>query len=186
MQLTLRPYLWYKLLNSLFFGLAVGSIFVLYTPLEPSIFSLGGIGLAVGLLVVAKVYEKMMNLLVFYRITLLVELLALLIVVSFLVFQYSYNNVLFIYISYQLTFVFGNYLMRMETLALKRTALLSFADVIKQKGYLAGMVLSYVFYKVIEFFGITNKESQVYYLHIGLLVIQIVIIFFVFKAFRSR
>ncbi len=186
MQLTLRPYLWYKLLNSLFFGLAVGSIFVLYTPLEPSIFSLGGIGLAVGLLVVAKVYEKMMNLLVFYRITLLVELLALLIVVSFLVFQYSYNNVLFIYISYQLTFVFGNYLMRMETLALKRTSLLSFADVIKQKGYLAGMVLSYVFYKVIEFFGITNKESQVYYLHIGLLVIQIVIIFFVFKAFRSR
>lgn len=145
MQLILRPYLWYKLLNSLFFGLAVGSIFVLYTPLEPSVFSLGGIGLAVGLLVVAKVYEKMMNLLVFYRITLLVELISLLIVISFLVFQYSYSNVLFIYISYQLTFVFGNYLVRMETLALKRAALLSFADVTKQQGYLAGMVLSYFF-----------------------------------------
>lgn len=186
MNINLRPYLWYKLLNSLFFGLAVGSIFVLYTPLEPSVFSLGGIGLAVGLLVVAKVYEKMMNLLVFYRITLLVELLALLIVVSFLLFEYSYHNVLFVYISYQLTFVFGNYLMRMETLALKRTALLSFADVIKQKGYLAGMVLSYLFYKIIEFFGIVDKQSQVYDLHIGLLGIQIVIIFFVFKAFRSR
>lgn len=186
MKLNLRPYLWYKLLNSLFFGLAVGSVFVLYTPLEPSVFSLGGIGLAVGLLVVAKAYEKMMNLLVFYRITLLVEFLALLIVVSFLIFQYSYTNVLFIYISYQFTFVFGNYLMRIETLALKRTVLLSFADVVKQKGYLAGMVLSYVFYKSIEYFGVLDKQSQVYCLHIGLLAVQIVIIYCVFKAFRSR
>ena len=186
MKINLRPYLWYKLLNSLFFGLAVGSVFVLYTPLEPSVFSLGGIGLAIGLLVVAKGYEKMMNLLVFYRVTLFVEFLALLIVVSFLLFQYSYSDVLFIYISYQLTFVIGNYLMRMETLALKRTSLLSFADVIKQKGYLAGMVISYLFYKIIEFFGIADKEMQVYYLHALLLVIQIVILWCVFKAFRAR
>jgi len=186
MTLNLRPYLWYKLLNSLFFGLAVGSVFVLYTPLEPSVFSLGGIGLAVGLLVVAKVYEKMMNLLVFYRITLLVELLSLFIVISFLIFKYSYINVLCIYASYQLTFVFGNYLMRIETLALKRTVLLSFADVVKQQGYLAGMVISYLFYKTVEFFGIDNKENQVYFLHIGLLIVQIVIIYCVFKAFRSR
>lgn len=186
MKINLRPYLWYKLLNSLFFGLAVGSIFVLYTPLEPSVFSLGGIGLAVGLLVVAKVYEKMMNLLAFYRITLLVEFLALLIIVSFLIFQYSYANVLFIYISYQLTFVFGNYLMRMETLALGRTTLLSFADVVKQQGYLAGMIISYLFYKIVEFFGVVDKENQVYFLHGLLLVVQIVIIYCVFKAFRSR
>lgn len=186
MKLNLRPYLWYKLLNSLFFGLAVGSVFVLYTPLEPSVFSLGGIGLAIGLLVVAKVYEKMMNLLVFYRVTLFVEFLALLIVVSFLLFRYSYSSVLFIYISYQLTFVFGNYLMRIETLALKRTILLSFADVLKQKGYLIGMVLSYLFYKGIEWYGISDKQEQVYALHVGLLFIQIVIILLVFKAFRSR
>jgi hypothetical protein len=76
--------------------------------------------------------------------------------------------------------------MRMETLALKRTALLSFADVIKQQGYLAGMVISYLFYKIIEFFGVINKESQVYYLHVGLLIVQIVIIYCIFKAFRSR
>lgn len=186
MNINLRPYLWYKLLNSLFFGLAVGSVFVLYTPLEPSVFSLGGIGLAVGLLVVAKVYEKMMNLLVFYRITLLVEFLALLIIISFLIFQYSYTNVLFIYISYQLTFVFGNYLMRMETLALKRTTLLSFADVVKQQGYLAGMIISYLFYKIVEFCGVIDKETQVYCLHGLLLVVQIVIIYCVFKAFCDR
>jgi len=186
MFLHVRAYLWYKLLNSLFFGLSVGSVFVLYTPLEPSIFSLGGIGLAVGLLVVAKMYEKMMNLLVFYRITLLVEVLALLIIVSFLIFQYAYSNVLFIYISYQMTFVFGNYLMRMETLALKRTALLSFADVMRQKGYLIGMVLSYLFYKVLEYTGIEAKQMQVYYLHGMLFVLQCAILFLVFKAFRSR
>lgn len=186
MKLSLRPYLWYKLFNSLFFGLAVGSVFVLYTPLEPSVFSLGGIGLAVGLLVVAKVYEKMMNLLVFYRVTLFVELLTLLVVVSFLLFRYNYSNVLFIYLSYQLMFVFGNYLMRIETLVLKRTVLLSFADVLKQKGYLIGMVLSYLFYKSIEWAGIMDKQEQVYALHGGLLVIQIVIIVLVFKAFRSR
>lgn len=186
MHLHLRAYLWYKLFNSLFFGLAVGSIFVLYTPLEPSIFSLGGILLAVGMLLVAKFYEKMMNLLVFYRITLLVECVALLIVLSFLVFQYHYINVLFIYASYQLTFIFGNYLVRVETLLLKRTALLSLADVLKQKGYLFGMILSYLFYKILEFYAILDKQIQVYVLHVGLLFLQIVILLLVLKAFRSR
>lgn len=186
MRLALRPYLWYKLLNSLFFGLTVGSVFVLYTPLEPSIFSLGGIGLAIGLLWVAKAYEKMMNLLVFYGVSLGVEILSLLIIISFLLFDYAYINVLMIYSAYQITFMFGNYLMRMETLALKRTILLSFADVVKQKGYLAGMVLSYLFYKVMEYFGMVEKQTQVYALHGLLLGVQIVIILLVFKAFRSR
>jgi len=186
MRLNLRAYLWYKLLNSLFFGLSVGSIFILYTPLEPSVFSLGGILLAIGLLLVAKFYEKMMHLLVFYRITLLVEFVALFIVVSFLVFQYNYINVLFIYASYQLTFMFGGYLVRMETLLLKKTALLSFADILKQKGYLLGMILSYLFYKIVEFYGVLDKEMQVYILHVGLLLLQVVIVLVVFRAFTRR
>ena len=186
MHLVLRPYLWYKLFNSLFFGLAVGSVFVLYTPLEPSIFSLGGIGLALGLLVVAKVYEKMMNLLVFYRVTLFVEVLSFVIVVAFLIWKYHYMDALFIYASYQLTFVFGNYLIRIETLALKRTILLSFADVAKQKGYLIGMILSYLFYKSVELIGINDKQMQVYYLHCGLLLLQIVIITLVLNSFSRR
>jgi len=186
MKLHLRAYLWYKLFNSLFFGLSVGSIFVLYTPLEPSIFSLGGIVLAVGMLVVAKFYEKMMHLLVFYRITFLVELIALGIVLSFLLFKYHYANALFIYASYQVTFMFGGYLVRMETLVLKKTALLSFADVLKQKGYLVGMVLSYGFYKVLEYYGITDKQTQVYALHVSLFLLQMVILYLVFKAFSKR
>lgn len=186
MKLHLRAYLWYKLLNSLFFGLSVGSIFILYTPLEPSVFSLGGILLAIGMLLVAKWYEKMMNLLVFYRITLLVELVALFIVTSFLVFQYNYINVLFIYASYQFTFMFGGYLVRMETLLLRKTVLLSFADILKQKGYLFGMVLSYAFYKIVEFYGVLDKQMQVYILHGGLLFLQIGIVLLVFRAFTRR
>ena len=169
----------------MFFGLSVGSIFVLYAPLEPSIFSLGGIVLAMAMLLVAKFYEKMMNLLVFYRVTLLVEIVPFLIIISFLVFQYHYASVLFIYVLYQVIFTFGNYLVRMETLVLKRALLLGFADVLKQKGYLLGLVISYIFYKVAEFFGITNKQEQVYALHFGLLFLQIVILLLVFKTFQS-
>ena len=33
----------YKFFNSLFLGLSVGAIFTLYAPLEPSIYSLGGV-----------------------------------------------------------------------------------------------------------------------------------------------
>lgn len=186
MQLNLRPYLWYKLFNSLFFGLTVGSIFVLYTPLEPSVFSLGGIILAIGLLVVAKAYEKMMNLLVFYYVTLGVELIAFGIVLALLIFGFHYPNALFIYASYQLTFMFGGYLVRIETLILKRTTLLSLADVMKQKGYLLGMVWSYLFYKGLESMGITDKQIQVYDLHMLLLLQQIAIIVLVFKSFKGR
>lgn len=186
MKIHLRAYLWYKLFNSLFFGLSVGSIFVLYTPLEPSIFSLGGIVLAIAMLFVAKFYEKMMNLLVFYRVTLLVEIVPFLIIISFLLFQYHYASVLFIYVSYQVTFVFGNYLVRMETLVLKRATLLGFADVLKQKGYLLGMVFSYLFYKIVEYYGITNKQEQVYDLHFGLFFLQLLILLLVFKTFRTH
>ena len=104
MFLHIRAYFWYKLFNTMFFGLTVGSIFVLYTPLEPSVFSLGGIALAIGLLFVAKAYEKMMNLLVFFRITLLVELITLGLIVSFLIFKYNYVNSLLIYSLYQITY----------------------------------------------------------------------------------
>ena len=159
---------------------------MLYTPLEPSVFSLGGIVLAIGMLFVAKGYEKMMNLLVFYRITLLVEVVVFGLVLSFLLFKYHYANALFIYASYQLTFVFGSYLVRMETLALKRAKLFSFADILKQKGYLLGMVLSYGFYTILAHYGIDDKQLQVYYLHIFLFLLQMAIIFTVFKAFSSK
>jgi len=185
MQLNLRAYIWYKFLNSLFFGVSVGSIFILYTPLEPSIYSLGGIFLALSMLFLAKWYDVMMNLKVFYKVTLLVEMIVLIFVGLFLVFNYSYMTALSVYVGYQITFVFGNYLVRMETIALKKTQLLSFADVAKQKGYLFGMIISYMFYKFLEYLNIVDKKIQVYDLHVGLLLLQICIVILVIKAFKK-
>lgn len=184
MQLNLRAYIWYKFLNSFFFGVSVGSIFILYTPLEPSVYSLGGIFLALGMLFIAKWYDVMMNMKVFYKITLFIELIVLLFVGFFLIFNYSYMTALSIYIGYQVTFIFGSYLVRMETIALKRTTILSFTDVAKQKGYLFGMIISYLFYKLLEYLHVTDKKIQVYDLHVGLFVLQVVILILVLKAFK--
>lgn len=180
----LRPYLWFKLLNSLFFGLSTGSVFILYSPLKPSVYSLGGIILALGLLVVAKFYTPMMNRRVFYAITLMVEAVILAMICYFLFFSYSYMSALLIYASYQFTFIFGGYLVRAETVALGRAKAMSFVDVAKQKGYLAGMVLAYGFYKFLEWQGISDKQEQVYILHFGLLGLQLIIILLIFKAFK--
>ena len=186
MKLNLRAYICYKFLNSLFFGVSIGSIFVLYTPLEPSIYSLGGIVLALGMLFVAKCYDVLMNLRAFFYATVFVESVVLIFVLAFLVFGYSYMIALSIYIGYQLTFMLGNYLVRMETIALKKTAILSFVDVMKQKGYLLGMVASYGFYKFLEYLDVSDKKIQVYDLHVGLFVLQILIMYSVFRAFKER
>jgi hypothetical protein len=169
----------------LFLGLSVGSVFILYTPLEPSIYSLGGIALALSMLIVAKFYEKMMHLLIFFRITLLVEVVVLVMVGYFLLFSYSYQSALLIYVGYQITFAFGNYLVRAETIFLHKTRLLSMIDVAKQKGYLVGLLLSYGFYKALEFSGIVEKQEQVYLLHFLLLFDQVLIIFLLRKAFAK-
>lgn len=164
----------------------MGSIFVLYTPLEPSIYSLGGIFLAIGMLVVAKFYNKIMNIEAFFYITLLVEVVVLAFICAFLILNYSYMSALLVYLGYQVTFVFGSYLVRMETIALRRTEFISFADVMKQKGYLVGLVLSYLFYKLLDYINITDKQVQVYDLHIGLLALEVVIVVMIFRSFGKK
>ncbi len=167
-------------------GLSVGSIFILYTPLQPSVFSLGGIFLAIGMLVLAKFYSKIMNIEAFFYITLFVELIVLAFVLAFLILNYSYMSALVVYLGYQVTFVFGSYLVRMETIALKKTKIISMADIIKQKGYLAGLVFSYLFYKIMEQINISDKQIEVYDLHIGLLVLEIIIILMIFRSFSKK
>jgi len=182
-NLKIRYYLYYKFLNSLFLGLSVGSVFVLYAPLEPSVFSLGGIFLALGMLFLTKIYYKIMNIRSFFYITLFVEIVVFVFVLAFLILNYSYKSALLVYIGYELTFVFGSYLVRMETIVLHKTQVLSWADAMKQKGYLAGLVLSYLFYKILDFIQITNKQIQVYDLYCLLLLLEIGIIFTVYKTF---
>jgi putative membrane protein len=185
MRLNLRNYVYYKLLNSLFLGLSVGSIFVIYTPLEPSVYSIGGILLALGMLFLAKFYENLMEIKIFFYITLFVELIVLSFVGFFLYYNYSYITAMSVYAGYQLTFVFGNYLVRMETISLKRSKLLSFVDIAKQKGYLLGLILSYLFYKSLAYFAINDKQIQVYNLYLILFILQIIIIVLILKSFKK-
>jgi len=138
------------------------------------------------MLILAKFYSKIMNIKSFFYITLLVEFTVLAFVCAFLVLNYSYMSALMIYLGYQVTFIFGSYLVRMETIALKRTEFISFADIMKQKGYLVGLVISYLFYKLLTYAGIVDKQTQVYDLHVGLFVLEIVIILMIFRSFGKK
>ena len=186
LKIIQRAFVLYKFFNSLFLGVSVGSIFTIYTPLEPSVYSIGGIVLALGMLIVAKQYHKILNTSYFYRISLLVELVILALVIGFLIFSYSYQTALWVYIGYQLTFIFGSYLVRAETLVLKKDDILTRVDTAKQFGYLTGMGLSYGFYKLIEFaWQINDNQEQVYALHFILFAVELVVIAFLLKAFKK-
>jgi len=181
-----RRYLWYKCLNSLFTGVSVGAIFTLYAPLEPSLFSLGGILLALAMLLIAKMYQKIMNWKSFYAIAMAVELVMLSVVLAVLLLFKGYYLALYVYVGYQLTFAFGSYLVRAETVLFKKRALLSFFDVAKQKGYLLGMALSYLFYKIsAALFIDIDAQRQLYDLHFLLLLIQLTVILTLYSAFRG-
>ena len=185
-KIDINKYTIYKLLNSLFLGLSVGSVFVLYTPLKPSIYSLGGIFLAIGMLLLARLYPYIMTMKWFFRFSLFVEFTILIVIIYFLLNPYTYTTALFIYIGYQITFVFGSYLVRAETLAINDDNKLSKVDTAKQGGYLIGMLLSYSFYKVLEkFYSITDKQAQVYDLHYILLVNELLIILFLYVSFKN-
>jgi len=187
LKLNIHQFIKYKFLNSMFLGLSVGSIFILYSPLMPSIYSIGGIFLALGMLTVAKFYYKILNINYFYKISLFVEIVLLFIVSYFLFFSYSYITAFIVYAGYQMTFVFGSYLVRAETLFLKKSKSLTLVDVAKQKGYLLGMLLSYAIYEFLEYlFGITDKQTQVYFMHFALLITQSTIIFYLLKSFKVK
>ena len=155
LQLNHRNYTIYKFFNSLFLGTSIGSVFIIYSPLEPAIYSIGGIVLALGLMGVALFYEKILNIGYFYIISLFVEIVILAVLIAFLIFSYSYEIALCVYIGYQVTFIFGSYLGRVETLLLKKKRILKAVDISKQAGYMIGLLLSYI---VFLFIGIKASD----------------------------
>ncbi|WP_457624405.1 hypothetical protein [Persephonella sp.] len=182
-----RRYFWYRFFNSIFTGLSVGSIFTIYVPLKPSIYSVGGILLAAGMLVVARFYEKLMNLRNFFLISVFVEAVVLFLVIFFLLKPYTYTTALLIYAGYQLTFVFGSYLVRTETIFLKKKKFLSLLDMYKQSGYLGGLVVSFLFYQGLErLSGIETNQEKVYLLHFLLLFVELVVIYTLLRSFKIR
>tara|TARA_B100000902_G_scaffold267735_1_gene253788 strand:- start:4812 stop:5378 length:567 start_codon:yes stop_codon:yes gene_type:complete len=186
MNLNVKPFLLYKLLNSLFTGISIGILFTIYTPLDPSIYSLGGIILAASMLLIARYYEQLLNIKSFYYISLMVELIMLLTIIIFIILKYSLVSALIIYALYQFTFIFGSYLVRAETIVAKDKALLSKIDVYKQVGYLLGLCLSFIFYKIIEDnFLISDTKTQIIFLNYILLILQIIIISFLQVSFSS-
>lgn len=178
-----RNFILYKFFNSLFLGLSVGAIFTIYAPLDPSIYSIGGIALASAMLIIARLYHKILHIEWFYRISLAVELVLLAVIIYFLIFPYTYQTAIAVYLGYQFTFIFGSYLLRAETLIAKDQALLISIDTAKQFGYLVGMGASYLFYKLLEYRHITDNQTKVYDLHYLLLGVEIVIIVLIFRSF---
>lgn len=187
MKLNEKAFLTYKLFNSSFTGLSIGILFTIYQPLEdPSIHSIGGMILAIGMLLIAKFYEKILNIKSFFIISLAVEITILATLAVFFLLQYSLVSALLIYCGYQLTFIFGGYLVRAETLVAKKKGLLSQIDVNKQIGYLIGLGTSYIFYKTLEFgFDISDGKTQINILHYLLTPLQIIIIFLLIKSFKK-
>ena len=180
-------YLKYKFFNSLFLGISVGSYITIYSPLDIKTFSIGGIFLAVAMIVIAKYYNEIININYFKKISLIVEYCILISLLILLIFSFSYAISLAIYVIYQITFSFGSYLVRTETMLFNEKEIISKLDVIKQQGTLIGMGFSFVFYKLIEnYLLIDDNETQVYYVHFVLLIVQIITIVFLTNSFVVR
>jgi len=188
MTLKDKAFLYYKLFNSSFTGLSIGIIFTIYQPLEDtSIYSIGGMVLAAGMLVIAKFYDRLLNIDSFFKISLFVELIILLTLLIFLYLKYSPLSALLIYCGYQLTFIFGGYLVRAETLVAESKELLGKIDVNKQLGYLIGLGLSFVFYKILELgYDISDAQIQIIILHYFLISLQILIIILLLNSFKFK
>ena len=186
MKLNNRFFLIYKLFNSSFTGLSIGILFTIYQPLTPSVYSIGGIILAAFMLLLAKYYEELLNIKYFYYISLLVEYIILATIIIFMISGYSLTTALLIYIGYQITFIFGGYLVRAETLVAEKKELLSKIDIYKQIGYLIGLFGSFIFYKILEIgFNIVKPELQIDILHYLLLTIQVIIIILLLNSFKK-
>ncbi len=186
---ALRPdrFIQYKFLNSLFLGLSVGAVFVLYTPLSPAVFSAGGIGLAIGTLVVATQYRRILAARWFFHLSLLVELVTLSGVVAVLTFPVELPLALFVYIGYQLTFSLGNYLVRCETLLMVSVDQLRKLDVAKQAGYLLGMGAAWAIYSWLAASAhMQDRTAQVVALHWVLVVVEILVIAALWRSFHRQ
>ena len=166
--------------------MSVGILFTIYKPLEePSIYSLGGIVLAISMLLIALFYEKLLNIKSFYAISMLVEIVMMVSLITFLILEISFVSALLIYCLYQFTFIFGGYLVRAETLVANDKDFLAKIDVLKQIGYLVGLSASYLFYKIMEYsFAIIEAEIQIEILHYLLIILQLLIIVLLIFSFK--
>lgn len=183
MNLLFRPYLRYKFLNALFTGIVGGSIFTIYASLSPSIFSIGGILLALGMMGMAYLYHRLMRMEYFFRFSLVSELIMLGMVAYFLLFSSQPLTALVIYGAYQLSFILGGYLARAETHFAQKARIMGWIDIAKQQGHMSGLALSYGFYTLLGHFKITDAAAQVYLLHWLLFPLEGLIVVLLIRSF---
>ena len=113
------------------------------------------------------------------------EIVLLLAVGYFLIFPYTYMTAMLVYLGYQFTFVFGSYLLRAETLIVETSDILTTLDTAKQLGYLIGMGVSFLFYKLLEHYAISDNQDKIYNLHYILIAVEITIIALILKSFTK-
>ncbi len=184
---AIRPaaFIRYKFLNSVFLGLSVGAVFVLYTPLSPAVFSAGGLGLALGTLIVATQYRRILVPAWFFRLSIAVELVTLSGVTAVLALPIALPLALFVYIGYQITFSLGNYLVRCETLLMGSVEQLRQLDIAKQAGYLLGMASAWAIYTGLEHWLMVSEETaQVVSLHWVLWGLEVMVLGALWGAFN--
>lgn len=139
------------------------------------------------MLIIAKFYERLLNIHRFFQISMGVELIILITLLVFMSLQYTVTSALLVYMGYQFTFIFGGYLVRAETLVAQDKELLGKIDVNKQLGYLLGLGASFLFYKTLEYgFDIAEAKTQINILHYFLVVLQTVIILVLANSFTSK
>jgi len=143
-----------------------------------------GVALAVGMLLVARLYVYILNTEWFFWISLFVEIVLLMVMCYFLFYPYTYQSALVVYVGYQATFVFGNYLCVWRR-SLGEDRLLIRLATAKQTGYLSGMAVSYLFYRLLDQFDIIENQPQVYYLYFILIAVELLVIFLVIKSFKQ-
>ncbi len=181
-RFNLKSFIGYKALNSSFTGLSVGIFFTLYTPLKPVVYSIGGIVLALGIMLVAKFYEKILNFEWFFRFSLLVELVMLILIAVVIVGGFSFYTAIAVYSGYQLSFIFGSYLLRVESLLFSKAKVLESIDIAKQTGYIIGLIASYLFYQLTP---ALDAKEQVWQLHFLLFFLECSVILFLLKGFKK-
>ena len=90
-----------------------------------------------------------------------------------------------LFIKIIVSFFFLLSLVRAETLVADNKELLGKIDVNKQIGYLLGLAISYIFYKVLELeFNISDSKIQISILHYLLLSLQSFIIILLIRSFK--
>jgi len=187
-RVSLKPYIQYKFINSVFTGLSTGAVFVIYGILQPSVFSIGGLILSFGILLVSKYYSSLMKLRAYYWTTIATEVIVLFAVFLILLIPKSEFLALAYYSLLNLIFVFGTYLMRFESTLFKKNKALTAIDSAKQIGNLLGLALSWLFYESLRLLGphveADRSWDQIYKLHWILVAVQLLTLLLCLKSFK--